>query len=332
MGRKQLTADSVLAMLIFVTLIWGMTFIWMKIALNEAEHLLGTDADLGVLKTLIVALRFLLAFILLLMFHRGSRQGLRDSSAIKGGMILGLLMFGGFWLQIWAIEDVTPAVSAFLTSLYVVFTAIVGTAIGWQRLTRWLIVGVVLATGGAAILGLNSEMGAAGLDMTAFGWPEWLTVAGAFLFALHILATDRITKQVDPLQVSLTSFGIVAIAGFLTMILVMLVDSSDSLSMTDLVTLSTSWRFTGSIVCLGVFGSLCAITLLNYCQRFISPLRAALIYALEPVWALLFSIMLGLEILSIWLWIGGGALLAGNLLVELPRVLKLEGHASDEEA
>lgn len=319
--------EKATSLLLLVTVIWGMTFIWMKIALNEAEEILGSGADLGILKTLIVVLRFLIAFVLLYIFYKDSRPGLKDEKVIKGGVILGLLMFGGFWLQIWAIEDVTPAVSAFLTSLYVIFTAIIGASIGWQKLTRWGLMGVILATVGAAVLGLNSELGVAGLDASAFGIPEWLTVACAFLFAIHILATDRITKEVDPIQVSLTSFICVVLAGISVILIITIIGYGNSPSYTKLFSLFSSWKFTTSILCLGIFGSLFAIVLLNYCQRYISPLRAAILYALEPVWALIISIGLGMEIISIWLWLGGGALLAGNLVVEWA---KMEGGWKDQ--
>ena len=309
-------------LLLIVTVIWGMTFIWMKVALNEASEILGSDTDLGFLKTIIVVVRFLLAFVLLYVFHSGSRVGMVSKEARDGGLILGLLMFGGFWLQIWAIEDVTPAVSAFLTSLYVVFTALIAATLGWQRMTLWAITGVVLATAGAGILGLNSEIGAAGLDIAAFGVPEWLTVACALLFAMHILATDKVTKQVDPMQISLTSFGVVSLAGLVVCATMLLFGFAEPISAADSIALLSSWKFTLSIICLGALGSLVAIGLLNYCQRFISPLRAAILYALEPVWALLVSISLGMELISMWLWIGGGALLAGNLVVEWA---KLEG-------
>jgi drug/metabolite transporter (DMT)-like permease len=45
--------------------------------------------------------------------------------------------------------------------------------------------------------------------------------------------------------------------------------------------------------------------------------HAAIIYSLEPVWALIYSLNQSLEVVSHWLFIGGGTLLAGNLLVEL---------------
>jgi drug/metabolite transporter (DMT)-like permease len=50
--------------------------------------------------------------------------------------------------------------------------------------------------------------------------------------------------------------------------------------------------------------------------------RAALIYLLEPVFASVFSLLWGFDELSLRLLVGGGLIMGGNLLVELPGWLK----------
>jgi len=47
------------------------------------------------------------------------------------------------------------------------------------------------------------------------------------------------------------------------------------------------------------------------------PVRAAILYALEPVWATLLAISMDLTEFSFWLILGGSALLIGNLISEL---------------
>ena len=71
------------------------------------------------------------------------------------------------------------------------------------------------------------------------------------------------------------------------------------------------------LLLLGGLGSFVALLVLNIWQKQISPVHAAIIYSLEPVWALMYSLNQNLEVVSQWLFIGGGTLLAGNLLVEL---------------
>ena len=56
----------------------------------------------------------------------------------------------------------------------------------------------------------------------------------------------------------------------------------------------------------------------NVYQPQVSASRAALIYLLEPVFALLFSIWWGHDRLNLKLLMGGSLILAGNMLVEAP--------------
>ena len=58
--------------------------------------------------------------------------------------------------------------------------------------------------------------------------------------------------------------------------------------------------------------------------RFSIPVRAAILYALEPVWATLLAITFVMTEFSFWLILGGSSLLIGNLVAEL-------GNQSDSE-
>jgi drug/metabolite transporter (DMT)-like permease len=66
-----------------------------------------------------------------------------------------------------------------------------------------------------------------------------------------------------------------------------------------------------------ILATVVALSLMNMFQRDLDPVRAAILYALEPVWAALVAIAAGMEHADPWLWIGGAALLAGNLIAEL---------------
>ena len=71
------------------------------------------------------------------------------------------------------------------------------------------------------------------------------------------------------------------------------------------------------VLCLGLGGSLFCLLLLNLYQRFLHPIQAAIIYALEPVWATMYGLGLGLDDWSWWILLGGGALFLGNIVVEI---------------
>ena len=256
-----------------------------------------------------VAFRFLIGTIGTLVILRASRSGFSDLEVWKGGFSLGLILILGFLIQMFGLTDVTPAVSAFLTSLYVVFTAIMGVALGRQRVTSFMIFGVLLATFGAGWI--------SGPPRVEFGIGEWLTVVSGFLFAAHIIVTDRVTRLVDPIQSTGTMMVTVMVLAFAILALDPLEYGAEGW-FSDAVELLQSAEYVIPLALCGFFGSFVALAALMRYQKEISPVRAALVYAFEPVWAAVVSLLLGLEgDPTMWLFIGAGALLIGNLIIEL---------------
>jgi len=282
-----------------VTLLWGGTFVWMKQAMNSLDAEItqySTTAVVGV----VVSARFFIAFAALLPFSSTARAALTSKEDWKGGLILGGLMLAGFVLQMIGIESVTPSVSAFLTSLYVVFTAILSIKISDRKPTRMMIVGVALATFGAGFID--------GPPHIVWGTGELLTVACALFFALHIIYTDRITKQLDPIAVTSTSFLVLVLgAGIIAVI------AGGGVSVFE-----SAWQdgVVLPLLCLGLFGSLACILMLNIFQKHLNPTHAAIIYSFEPVWATLYGWQQDMVDISIWLAMGL-LLLVGNIIVEL---------------
>ncbi|MBT4065645.1 MAG: DMT family transporter [Euryarchaeota archaeon] len=298
--------------LFFVTLLWGGTFVWMKQAMNSLEPELEEYSTAGVVG-IIVASRFLIAFVALLPFSSRARGALSSKEDWKGGLVLGGLMLVGFVLQMIGIGTVTPSVSAFLTSLYVVFTAILSVKISDRKPTRMMIGGVLLATLGAGFID--------GPPHIIWGAGELLTVICALFFALHIIYTDSITKKLDPLAVTSTSFAVLVVGA-----LIFGFASSGGFSVAKIV---WSDGVLVPLLCLGLFGSLACILMLNAFQKYLNPTHAAIIYSFEPVWATLYGWYEGMISVSIWLTMGL-LLLAGNIVVELGESAKDEPRLIEE--
>ena len=291
-------------------MIWGWTFSWMKEAIVTANALIGEGALVLVIG-LFMTVRFLLGAVGLPLLVPAARVGLWDRGVWWDGLVLALLLLGGFLLQMFALDEMSPAVSAFLTSLYVVFTAL------WTRVARriqlgWAaLIGIVLVTAGAAFI--------SGPPHLHFDTPEWLTVLCAAMFAAHIVATDTITKRRPPLAISVSSFWWVSVGSF-GVLLVGIVQRPD-LGLEAVWVLLGSSGFLVPVLLAGVLGTGVALTLLNTYQRKLSPVRAAILYSLEPVWAALIAVTMGLMEVDRWLLLGGTGLLLGNLIVELaPRL------------
>ena len=298
--------------LFLVTLLWGGTFVWMKQAMNSLDSELDQYSTAGVVGV-IVASRFLIAFLALLPFSSKARAALASKEDWKGGLILGSLMLAGFILQMIGIDSVSPSVSAFLTSLYVVFTAILSVKISDRKPTRIMIAGVALATIGAGFID--------GPPHIVWGMGEILTVACAFFFALHIIFTDSVTKKLNPLAVTSTSFAVLVVGA----LIIALIASR------DVMVVEVAWQegVVLPLLFLGLFGSLACILMLNAFQKYLNPTHAAIIYSFEPVWATLYGWSEGLVDLSMWLLMGL-LLLLGNIIVELDESGEEETHLSEE--
>ena len=297
--------------LVLVTLIWGLTFIWMDWAIEVAKE---AEPNLShqTLASSFVFFRFFIASILLIPFITNVKDAFLDKKIRNGGIWLGTLVWAGFFFQMIGIAypDVTPAVSAFLTSLYVIFTAMIGLVLGRQKLTFFMGAGVLLATFGAGWI--------SGPPQLNFNLPEWLTVIGAFMFAAHIIATDRLTQDRDTTH--LTVVMLCTVATISLFILPFFVKLGEFENIIHLLLLP---GYLIPLICCAIFGSLVALLLLTILQKHLSPVRAAILYALEPVWASIFSLILGREgDVSFWLFLGGGALIIGNLIVEFSNFKK----------
>lgn len=302
---------AVIAILTF-TVIWGCTFVWMKEAVAAIERELGQAALVPGVAVFLV-LRFGLAAVVMVGCVPASRRGLRERRVWSGGLVLGGLLCGGFWLQMVGLAEVSPAVSAFLTSLYVAFTALLGVRT-WRNLPLVpTTLGVILATVGAGYIGGPPEL--------EFDLAEWLTVGCALLFAIHILATDAVTRKVAPLPVTVTSFVFV-VAG--SGIVYAWTAPGAGPSFDALSRLLSAPDFLRSLVLSSLLATVLAISLMNVYQQKLPPVRAAILYAIEPVWASILAVALGMTRLDGWLLFGGTTLLLGNVVVELgPRLGRL---------
>ena len=289
--------------LFIVTIIWGCTFLWLKRALDSADSV--TSSQTNVVATLFVTLRFGLTLPIFLYFTPSIRKNLKDYKSWYDGAILAFFMLGGFVFQMMGLEGISPAVSAFLTSLYVIFTALILAYLAGRFQSRSLLFGVILATFGAGYIQGPPEL--------HYDIAEWLTILCALMFAGHIIFTDIITKRIDPMTVTFTSIAISTLMALFLLNYFMYVNESN----VNIYSMVVKVDFLIPLLLSSFFGTFVALSLVNYYQKYIDPVRAAILYALEPVWATIFALGTGITTFNYWLLIGGSCLLVGNLIAEL---------------
>jgi drug/metabolite transporter (DMT)-like permease len=277
----------------FVALIWGITFVIVKRAL----------ADISTMYFL--AIRFSLASLCLLaMFLRAFRGagGQVLWRGLRGGAAAGVFLWLGYTLQTFGLRYTTAGKSGFLTGFYIVLVPLFGAVIFRRRPQPAEVAGIALATGGIALLTTPSLH-----DGFRMNRGDVLTLGCAVAYAFHLLVLGYYSQRerFEPV-----AFGQIA--------------STALLSACALAFDPPHVVWTGAVVLAliltSVFATAVAFGVQTWAQQYTTPSRTALIFALEPVFALGAALVLGGESVG-WLGILGCALiLAGILAVELKPV------------
>jgi drug/metabolite transporter (DMT)-like permease len=300
-------------MLVIVTVLWGLSFPLMKNWLNAAQDCPGGTV---VASTTLIAMRLLLALILLACF----RPRLFTTATRREhlyGIAIGLFFAAGFIIQVLGLEWASPALSAFLTSLSSACVPILGWLAWRMYVPRLTWIGLTLGLIGAAVLSKIDQD-----PLASFGLGEGLTLLSAVIFGVEILLLDRLGRRVQSAHLTVGLMGTAAVIASLLAVVGSL--RSDGLE----AWLSWTRRMlqdpliVRDVALLTVFSTVLAFFWMNVYQPRVSASRAALIYLLEPVFAALFSVMGGHDALTLRLLAGGAIILLGNLLVELPQLLR----------
>lgn len=272
-------------LLLAITVVWGGTYLAVKGLLTVWQPFS------------LVAIRFGLAGLLLLpLFLRVSWH------TFVFGSMLGALAFGAFSLQTTGLVYTSAARSAFITGLFVVFTPLLDIAIRRRAPRTGSTLALPLIFVGLWLLTSPGE--------GSFNKGDLLTLGAAFLFALHILGLDECSKRADFLALTLIQFLSTAVFAALPAIV------WENPSMGTLLSIVAVPANLWWLAFLVLPATVLLFAIQMRFQKDTTPVRAAVIFSLEPVFAALFAFwwigerMQGLEI------VGAALMLAGVLLAE----------------
>jgi drug/metabolite transporter (DMT)-like permease len=304
MRRPRTQLLAFLALLV-MTAAWGSTFYLIKDIVTR----------LGVLDLLTV--RFGIATIALALV---AGRALRMSrTTLVRGIGLGALYGVAQILQTTGLAHTAASVSGFITGLYVVATPLLGALILRSRISglTWLAAG--LATLGLGVLSLNGF---------AVGYGELLTLASAIIYAGHIIALGRLSEPGSAMSLSVVQMATITVICAAAAVW----PSGGSGFGIQLPASTKDWLV---VVYLAVIAGALTMVLQTWAQARVEPSRAAVIMAMEPVWAAGFAVALGGERITARMIIGGLAILAAMYLVEVaPRMRRRRsglGAPADEQ-
>lgn len=277
------------AALLAATAVWGATFVTVKDALAASDTFtfLGLRFGVGAIA----------AGLLSLLFSRPRFT----SAVLRPGLGLGLVLFGGYALQTLGLERTTPARSAFVTGLTVIFVPFVSWGLHGKRPPVRAFVAPLVA-----LIGLQRLTGVSWRDAIPPG--DLLTLGCAVLYAFHIAGTGKYGNGLPSLPLTTVQLAVVAVL------------SSASLPFVARRFEPTP-AYWGAVLFTGVVASALAIGVQVWAQTKLTAVRAAVIYSLEPVFALAWALVTGLAWPTAAELVGGVFILMAVLIseVELPK-------------
>ncbi len=271
--------------MIFATLIWGASYIFIKIALQE------------MLPSTFIFLRFLIASILILPTFTFHRPQFKRLDMIRG-VILGLLLVGVNLFQTMGMQTISASLSAFLTGISVVFVLLIKLIVQ-KRLPRILDALIVLAcVGGLGLVTGSSEV--------VWGCGVWYTLVCSFFVALHTYVLSDYASEGDPWVLTLLQMVVMSVV---TACFAFVLDGDVCLPTQP----ATWWAL---ILCAALCSAL-AFGMQAYAQQYISAFKASIILMLEPIFTVLFARFTLDEVLNAQFCIGASIILAAILLMNV---------------
>jgi drug/metabolite transporter (DMT)-like permease len=287
MRSHALRADL---LMLLTAMIWGSSFVAQRLGMDSIGPFLYSG------------LRFALAALILLPVLR-LLEG-RSSAAVvplnrqllRGGALMGLALALGINLQQVGLLFTSVTNSGFITGLYVIIVPLLGLLIGHKTgLGIWL--GASLAVVGMFLLSVGEGFQVASGD--------WLQLAGAFVWGVHVLLVGFFAGRHDPLRLALVQFVTCALISLLLALIF------------EEIQLQAIIAAGPAILYGGVFGVAIGFTLQVVAQKDAIASHAAIILSLEAVFAAIAGAWLLGESLELRGYFGCALMFTGMLVAQL---------------
>ena len=273
--------------LMVVAASWGFGFVWMKNAIERQPYF-----DF-------LALRFTIAAGVMFLIRPQLVRHI-NLNFLKRGVLLGVALGLGYVTQTIGLEQSTAAITGFFTGLYIVLTPVFAWLLLRQKIASKVLLGVIIATIGLGVI----TLGGLGFDVGTIS-----LLACAILFALHIVGLGRWSPGRDTYALTVVQLATVAVICWIGA----LFNPSDPgfQAPPD----ADVWN---AVLFTAIFATAIAFFVQTWAQSIMDASRVAIILTTEVVFAALFAVALGQEVLSLRTVIGGALMVIAMLIVEWP--------------
>ena len=273
-------------LLLCCTLIWGFAFIVVKDSLDSV----------GV--NMLNGLRFSVAGVTLGVIC--IRRLVKDRGAsLLSGLLIGFFLWAAYTVQTYGINYTTPGKNAFLTTIYVVFVPLYQSIIKKEKPKLKHIITALTALVGIGILCLNPT------EIFKFNLGDALSALCGVIFAAEIVSVDFFSKKCDVFSMTCYSFLFTGLFSFTTAAAV-----GESVPK-----ITTAIIF--PVLFLSLAATVAALLLQNIGQKYCAAPTASIIMGLESVFGTLFSVLFGMEKITLNFFIGAFIIFASLVICEI---------------
>jgi drug/metabolite transporter (DMT)-like permease len=281
--------------LLFVAFIWGTTFVLVQNAISTMEPFAFNGFRFFI--------AFVILFLSLLLFQKHQLQ-LISKKIVLSGLLLGFWLFLGYATQTLGLLYTTSSKAGFITGLSVVLVPFFSFLLLKQKPSFPAVIGVSIATVGLFLLTMT--------DIAALNIGDFFVLICAFGFAMHIIFTGKFSEQFPTLLLTTIQIFTVSILSMTSSFIF-----EDFNGMMKLSIISSQSVMIALFVT-SVFATALAFFAQTSFQKYTTPTRVALIFAMEPVFAAIAGYYWASERLSLSAIMGCLFIFLGMLFAELP--------------
>lgn len=302
---------TAILMLLVACALWGMSFHWNKTGQEiVGKRLAEASGDARLLAegpAVFIAMRFALGVILWACIFPSAIRGW-SMGTVWAGLLTGALLSVGMLAQHYGLWHTSESLSAFLTSLTVLFTPLIVSLVLRQKVPRILWISIALATIGTLLMTIFRDEG-------RFDRGAILGLLCALVFSGHILLVEHFGRRENTVRFTLVQF-IVATLIF-SFYSLLRPGGSKLLSVNLFADVLANRELIWLVAVSTVFATIFAYGIMMRYQPRTTATRAALTYMTEPLFATAYAwLVAGREVTGMAL-VGGGLVIASNIVAEV---------------
>ncbi len=264
-----------------VSLAWGTSYIFMKIAVEAIPPLT------------IIALRFGIAYIVMIAIF--SKKIIHvDAKTLKYSAIVGALLAGIFFAIMYGVQTTTASTAGFLTSTTVILVPILQVFITRKLPSRKIAWGVLIVMIGLSFLVIGEDF--------TITTGALLCLLAALFYAIHIIVTNRFVRKVDALQLGIYQLGFATLYATI---------GAFVFETPVLPNGAIQWT---AILGMALFCSAYGFVMQPIAQKYTTPESTGFLFSLEPVFSAILAFIFLHENMGLQGYFGALLILVGVLI------------------